>query len=278
MMKDSVQPQNRGEIRVLYDHRSILIFDKTDQGSSSRRYLILGDLHIGFEEKFRAQGVKIEASVDRLIEEIKSIADLWKITDIVINGDVKSSITNITSSEWEKVPKFFDGICDDLNVKVILGNHDAGIKQLLPAKVDVADSTGLLLGNNLVMHGHTNPILKYRNCKRLIMGHLHPIYLKKGSPLSGQPVWIFAKVPRTYVFQGMIAESVASHSGEDLVEVIVMPSFNLDLIVSAYSKDTAREERRTAPMVRSLYRAEEAAIVTVEGDLIGDASLLNSIL
>jgi len=80
-------------------------------------------------------------------------------------------------------------------------------------------------------------------------------------------------VPRKSLFRDSLAAEPDS-----LVEVILMPSFNLDLVVAGYSAEAAREERRVAPMVRELRMSTEAIITTLQGEILGDASILNAVL
>lgn len=274
-------------VKTLYERRAIVLeSDATSSLSSSssfppaptegdsKRYLVIGDLHIGFEERFKNSGIRIQSNIEKMISEIESIIEANKITNLVVNGDVKAGIDRIFESEWESVPKFFSKLMRLVHVSVVPGNHDGGLANLLPEGVQLEDINGLMLSDTLVMHGHTKPLIKFKECKRIIMGHIHPVFQKKGSPLSGQPVWVFLKVPRKSVFGELLEERDSS----TLVEVIVMPSYNLDLALSGYVDDSARAERSTAPMVRELIKADEALIVTLGGEVIGDASLLRGIL
>lgn len=103
------------------------------------------------------------------------------------------------------------------------------------------------------------------------MGHIHPIFQKRGSPLSGNPVWVFLRVPKKSVFEGLLEEDAST------VEVVLMPSFNLELASTGYASET-RSERRVAPLVKCLREAQEALVLTLQGEVVGDASILDRIL
>jgi uncharacterized protein len=271
-----------GTPRVLYKHRAVLISEDFESDVSTRRtprkYLVVSDLHIGFEEKFRGAGVALEPQIKAMLTEITQLIEDHKITDVLVAGDVKSGVDRILPSEWDNVPKFFDSILARCRASVIPGNHDGGLKHILPAGVELLDINGTLVGGNLILHGHTRPLRKFSNCKRIFMGHLHPIFQKRGSPLSGQPVWVFLKPIRAQVFGSN--SNIVPGSGEEstTVSITVIPSFNLELIVAGYAADAAKQERKVAPILRDLRTTTEAMVMTLDGDLIGDQSILPRVL
>ena len=258
-------------LQVLYEKRSVII---TGGSEEQKKYLILGDLHIGFEEKFSQAGVRIQSNYRNLAEEIIEIAENHEVTDIVLNGDLKSGTDRILQSEWEYLPKLLNLlISSERIVTVVPGNHDGGINHLLPNSVELADMNGVLIENNLILHGHTSPLSKYSGCSRIIMGHVHPIFQRRGNPLTGQPVWVFARVPRREIFK-----QVFTSDENPLVDLVVMPSFNKDLAITGYASEVTREERRVSPLVREIREAEDAMISTLQGEIIGDSSMLSSVL
>ena len=259
--------------KVLFKSRALILEDDTDAITSrrERRCLVVGDLHIGFEDKFQSAGVRLSSNQGAMLEEILGLISENQISDLVVNGDVKSGTDRILGSEWENVPKFFTRLVQEVRVHIVTGNHDGGLSYLLPTGIDLIDSNGFFISDTLILHGHTRPLPKFSSCRRLIMGHVHPIFQQSGSPLSGQPVWIFLKVRRSSIFPDVITE-------DSMLDVILMPSFNLDLVVSGFSADTAREERRVAPLVRELRTASEAVVTTLDGEVIGDASFLERTL
>jgi uncharacterized protein len=255
-------------VTILYKHRAVLINERAD------RFLVVSDLHIGFEEKFRGAGVSLESQIRGMVKELSDLIERYSVTDLLIAGDIKSGVDRILPSEWEQVPKFFDALLPLCRVSVVPGNHDGGLKHILPEKVELLDANGILVNGNLVMHGHTRPLQKFADCKRLFIGHVHPIYQKKGSPLSGQPVWVFFKMSRTEIFG--LESDVKQLNGE--IPVTIIPSFNLELIVAGYAADAAKQERKIAPLLRQLKNPKEAIVTTLDGDLIGDQSILPNVL
>jgi metallophosphoesterase superfamily enzyme len=263
------QRSNHNQIEILYKNRAIILKEE------SKRHLLVSDLHIGFEEKFRAAGISIQPSIEKLSTELGELIKRHKITDLLIDGDVKSGTDRITKYEWENVPKFFERMTSLCHVSVIPGNHDGGLQHLVPPSVALLDSNGLMISGILILHGHSRPLLKFQKCRQLIMGHIHPIFQRRGSPLTGQPVWIFVRANRNEIFKESLPNEKSAK--EDL-EIILMPSFNLELVVAGFALDAARQERKIAPVLRYLKTVREALITTTDGELIGDAAMLENVL
>lgn len=263
------------KIKTLFEKRAVVLEpDAIPEGSLlASTSLVVADLHIGFEEKFKSSGINIESNVDKMVAELENLIDENNIENLVIAGDVKSGIDRILQSEWENVPKFLSRLSKKCHVIIVPGNHDGGLQNLIPDHVQIADVNGIVIGDTLVIHGHTRPLAKFSNCNRILMGHVHPIYQKKGSPLSGMPVWAFVRVSRKALFQQIIPDEEDS-----MVEVIIIPSFNLDLIVSGFISEQINAERRLSPIVRELKSAPEAMITTLNAEVIGDSSLLTTVL
>jgi uncharacterized protein len=255
---------------ALYDRRAVLLESNID----SNRYLVISDLHIGFEEKFRGSGVRLRPSIDSMVNDLESLIDQYTVTDLVINGDVKSGIDRILESEWNNVPKFFSGATKKCRVTVVPGNHDGGLAALLPEGVTLEDINGKLIEDTLILHGHTRPLIKFKDCKRMILGHVHPIFRKKGSPLSGKPVWAFLKIRKKLVFRELLEDQ----NLDSLLEVVVMPSFNTELSASGYVPEGEYESRKGFSLSKDLKMAEDAVIVTLEGEVIGDVSSLQNMI
>jgi putative SbcD/Mre11-related phosphoesterase len=257
-------------MRALYDRRAVLL----EPSNSPNRYLVVSDLHIGFEEKFRGSGVRLRPSIDSMINDLESLIDQYEITDLVIDGDVKSGVDRILESEWNNVPKFFSRATRKCRVSVVPGNHDGGLSVLLPENVTLEDINGKLIEDTLVLHGHPRPLIKFKDAKRIILGHVHPIFRKRGSPLSGRPVWAFLKIRKKLVFRKLLEDS----NLESLIEVVVMPSFNTELSSSGYVPEEKYESRKGFSLSKDLKMAEDAVIVTLEGEVIGDVSNLQTIM
>lgn len=261
------------KIKTLFEKRAVVLEPDLapEQSSSFDITVVVADLHIGFEEKFRTSGINIESNAQKMASDLEEMIEENHASSLIIAGDVKSGVDRILQSEWENVPRLLNRLSKKCKVTIVPGNHDGGIQNLVPESVEVGNINGTVAGDTLIIHGHTRPLPKFKDCNRILMGHVHPVYQRRGSPLSGMPVWIFARLTRKSLYPELISDN------SSMVEIVVIPSFNYDLTVSGYAADEIRVERRVSPLVRVLKTAPEAIITTLNAEVIGDAALLQSI-
>ena len=183
-----------------------------------KKYLVVTDLHIGFESSFVSNEIFIgkNTATNETIDELSEIIEFEKPDSVILLGDVKSSIKNISKIEWNDVPLFFEKIKQNCNVILIPGNHDANIQRLVPEDVSMISSTGMVDDDILFTHGHRMPTENFAHVKKIIMGHVHPVFFQEDSIVNGQRVWISLKTDKEYIFP--------SESGE--IEITIVPSFN----------------------------------------------------
>nr|AIE94411.1 metallophosphoesterase [uncultured marine thaumarchaeote AD1000_46_C12]AIE94479.1 metallophosphoesterase [uncultured marine thaumarchaeote AD1000_46_F05] len=77
-----------------------------------KKYLVITDLHIGFENEFVANKIEIgkNSTINETIEKLKSLIKIEKPDSVILLGDIKSSIKRITNIEWKEIPYFFEQI------------------------------------------------------------------------------------------------------------------------------------------------------------------------
>ncbi|HSG73877.1 MAG TPA: metallophosphoesterase [Nitrosopumilaceae archaeon] len=230
------------------------------------QYLILSDLHIGFESKLASNEIFIgkNTSTDETINEVESIIDYVKADSLILLGDVKSSIKSISKTEWNDVPKFFKKMKDKADIVLIPGNHDANIQKLVPDGVSLVSSAGMVIENILLTHGHTMPSENFSHVDKIIMGHVHPVFFEKDSVLNGHRVWVSIKTEKQQIFPSV--------SGE--LEIIIVPSFNKYF----YATEKRFYKKSISPILQKIKKYSSAKIVTLDGTIIGDESIINQIL
>ena len=234
------------------------------QGESQN--LIISDLHIGFESKLASNEIFIgkNTTTDETINEIEAIIDSVKADSLILLGDVKSSIKSISKTEWNDVPRFFKKMKDKIDTVLIPGNHDANILKLVPDGVSLISSAGMVVENILLTHGHTMPSENFSHVDKIIMGHVHPVFFQEGSVLNGQRVWVSIKTEKQQIFP--------SASGE--LEIIIIPSFNKYF----YATKKKYYKKSISPILEKIKKYSSAKIVTLDGTIIGDESIINQIL
>ncbi len=231
-----------------------------------KKYLVVTDLHIGFESSFVANEIFIgkNTTTNETIDELSEIIEFEKPDSVVLLGDVKSSIKNISKIEWNDVPLFFEKIKENCNVILIPGNHDANIQRLVPEDVSMISSTGMVDGDILFTHGHRMPTENFAHVKKIIMGHVHPVFFQEDSIVNGQRVWISLKTNKEYIFP--------SESGE--IEITIVPSFNKYF----YATNKKKYKKSISPIIEKIKNVSSARIVTLDGTIIGDETILDQVL
>ncbi|MFZ8907734.1 MAG: metallophosphoesterase [Nitrosopumilaceae archaeon] len=231
-----------------------------------KKYLVVTDLHIGFESSLASNEIFLgkNTSINETINELSSIIDSECPDSVILLGDIKSSIKNISKSEWSDIPLFFEKIKEKANIILIPGNHDANIQRLVPEDVSLISSTGMVEGEILFTHGHTMPSENFSHVNKIIMGHLHPVFFQEESIVNGQRVWVSMRTNKDSIFP--------STSGE--IEITIVPSFNKYF----YATNKRKYKKSISPIVEKIKQVSSARIVTLDGTIIGDENILDQVL
>lgn len=165
---------------------------------SSKKNLVVTDIHIGFESQMASNEIFIgkNTSTNETITELSDILDKEKPDSLILLGDVKSSVKNISKNEWDEVPKFFEKIKQKCDIIMIPGNHDANIQRLIPKEIIMTSTSGMIEDEVLFTHGHVMPSENFSNVKKIIMGHVHPVFFQKESIMNGERVWVSIKTKK----------------------------------------------------------------------------------
>lgn len=228
--------------------------------------LIVTDLHIGFESNFVSNDIFLgkNTSINETINELSEIIKKTKPDSLILLGDIKSSVKSISKNEWNEVPLFFEKIKEMVDVILVPGNHDSNIQKLVPDGITLVSSSGLVIENVLLTHGHTMPSENFSHVERIIMGHVHPIFFQEESVLNGQRIWISLKVEKNRIFP--------SSSGE--IEITVIPSFNKYF----YATHKKQYKKSISPIIERVKENSSARIVTLDGAVIGNESMMDQVL
>jgi len=232
---------------------------------NEKKNLVISDLHIGFEHKFSSNKIpnSKNSSVNDIINNVKKIIKKENPDTLILLGDVKSSIQNITKSEWNDVPYFFEEL-KSIEIILIPGNHDANITRLIPDNVTLISSKGMIIDDVLLTHGHTMPSKNYSNVNNIIMGHIHPVYFDENSLLNGERIWISIKTDKSIIFP----------SAKGKINITIVPSFNPYF----YATEKRYYKKSISPIVEKIKGSAIAKIVTLDGTIIGNESIINQIL
>lgn len=244
--------------RLVQSQPALILEDK-------RRHLVVTDLHIGFESKLVANDIHIgpKEIIVETVQSLEKIIESEKPDSLILLGDVKSSVESISKIEWSMVPLFFE-IGKKIETIVIPGNHDGNIQKLVPDGVTISSPSGIVIGDTLLTHGHVMPSENLSHVSKIVMGHVHPVYFHEGSVLDGQRVWISMKVEKSQIFP--------STTGE--IEIIIVPSFNKYF----YATFKKSYKKSISPLINAIKTPRSAKIVTLDGSIIGNESIISSVL
>ena len=231
-----------------------------------RKNLVISDLHIGFEDKFSSNKntVRKNSSINEIISNITKIIKKENPDTLILLGDVKSSIQSITDLEWKDIPYFFEEIKNSLEVILVPGNHDSHIDRLIPNDVTVISSKGMILDDVLLTHGHTMPSKNYSSVNNIIMGHIHPVYFDKNSLLNGERIWISIKSDKSKIFPDTKGN----------LNITIVPSFNPYF----YATEKKYYKKSICPIVEKIKDSTTAKILTLDGTIIGNESILKDLI
>ncbi len=230
------------------------------------RNLVVTDMHIGFEAGLASNDIFLgkNTSVNEIISELYKIIDTTKPDSLILLGDIKSSIKSISKNEWNDIPLFFEKMKNKIDTILIPGNHDSNIQKLIPDGITLGSSNGMVIDNSLLTHGHTMPSENFAHVDRIIMGHVHPVFFQQDSVLNGHRVWVSIKTPKQTIFP--------SSSGE--IEVTIIPSFNKYF----YATHKKKYKKSISPIIEKIKEISSAKIVTLDGAMIGNESLIDQVL
>lgn len=254
---------NAVKVRPLHPHAALLLQDAKDN-----RFVAVSDLHIGFESELGEKGVSIgKSSADQMVSELSYLVKQESADGIVLLGDIKHKVGTITRQEWDDIPSFLKSLAAVSQVYLVPGNHDGNIRHLVPQDVNLVSSKGMVIEDTLLVHGHSMPSEVRAQVNRIVMGHIHPVFLKTGSLLNGERVWIHIRARKEALF-----------AEEGLIDIVVVPSLNPYL----YASGAKSYHRSISPiMIRIMENArgiESCIVATLDGAIVGDSAILKRII
>jgi uncharacterized protein len=248
------------KIRPVYPHAAILLED------ASRKYIIVSDLHIGLEADLLAKGITVGLSlVSDMVAELLGLVESEHADGIILLGDIKHTVGITSRQEWDNVPVFLKQLSAKAEVYLVPGNHDGNIGHLVPMNVNITTSKGMMLDDTLLVHGHSMPSDVRIGVKRIVMGHIHPVFLRKGSVINGERVWLYIQARKEAIF-----------AEKGMIDIVVVPTFNPYL----YAMGEKIYHKSISPIIKRVMQhgVKKCIVATLDGSIVGDTALLTDIL
>jgi putative SbcD/Mre11-related phosphoesterase len=246
-------------IKFLYNYPSFYI--------PKEKAIIIADLHLGIEHEIFNSGIKIPSQVDRLEKRIDELIRLTRAKHLIILGDVKHQVPNISWQEYKEIPKFFEHF-SKIKVSVVKGNHDGNIERLTPKEVDIYEPSGFKIDKFLLTHGQAWPDKNDMDAEYLIMGHVHPCieFFTEGFR-STEPCWLKCEIDNKKLFEKFKIKT-------KLKQGIIMPAFNHLIGGMAFN---SKEFEPLGPLLSNkVLKWKESEVYLLDGTFLGNLNKLKS--
>lgn len=228
------------------------------------RTLVIADLHIGIEYEFRRSGIRMPSQTQGMLKRIDALLKTSKAKKLIILGDVKHKVPGLSWQEEREIPQFINRLNKKVPVEIVPGNHDPGLKDLLP-NITMHHNSGLRTGSIYFLHGHAWPENAFLKSKTLIMGHTHPFieFRDKLGYRWREPVWV-----RTLISKARIKKKFPN--AKSLPQVVIMPAFNN----FAGGHAINRKDVKLYGSVAKALDKTKAKIYLLDGTFLGQLSKL----
>ena len=259
------------------------------------RTLVVVDLHIGWEIALSERGIHVPTQTPKILQKLKALISAYKPQRLLILGDVKHTVATAEIGEWHDVPDFFNDIKNHVGeILIIRGNHDGNLEPLLPEGIKILPSSGTVIGEVGLFHGHRWPSPTLLKCKTLVMGHVHPVIALRdpaGFKITRQ-IWVKAKCEKDR-FAKILLQKHKIKVEENLQktmlkhykitpktsQLFIMPSFNEFLggkpLNEKNSGGEAKGEKILGPVLRAeAVDMENAEVYLLDGTFLGVLSQL----
>jgi putative SbcD/Mre11-related phosphoesterase len=168
-----------------------------DSALQIKDYLILSDLHLGYEYALNSEGFMIPRfQYKKILNRLEEIINKSNARKIIVNGDLKHEFSKITRQEWNEVMNFIEFLKEHFDeIILIKGNHD-NFTQFIAEKSDLDVYEFFSVENFLVLHGDKIPE-KFDEMEEdtVIIGHEHPsIGLRSGERIEKVKCYLKGKV------------------------------------------------------------------------------------
>ena len=263
----------------------------------SKRVLVVADLHIGWEVTLAERGVHVPSQTPKMLDKMTRLIESCKPTSLIFLGDVKHTVARIEMEEWRDIPDFFETLGKKVpDIQVIPGNHDGNLEPLLPEFVKILPSTGVVLWDIGLFHGHAWPAPELLGCRRLVTGHVHPMVVFRdpaGFRIS-RPVWVKTRCNGEQLAKSLLKHAsvkVQKNPADSLLklfdvklrcsQLFIMPSFNDFLGGQPINWKSLGRNARSRPFIGPVLRSgsidiDNAETYLLDGTFLGKISQLRA--
>ncbi|MEM5782067.1 MAG: metallophosphoesterase [Candidatus Aenigmatarchaeota archaeon] len=244
-------------IKFLYNYPALYI--------STEKTLLISDLHLGIEYEIFKSGITIPSQVEKMEKRLDNLIKQTKVKQLIILGDLKHQVPNISWQEYKEIPKFFEHF-KNLKISIVKGNHDGDIERLAPKEIEIYEAQGFRFNNVLLVHGQAWPNKNDLNAKYLIMGHVHPaIEFKSQNFKTVEPCWLKCKIDNKKLGKRYGIKT-------NFKQGIIMPAFNHLIGGMAFN---SKDFEPLGPLLKNeIFKWKEAEVYLLDGTFLGNLNNL----
>ncbi|GAB7093162.1 metallophosphoesterase [Halolamina litorea] len=193
----------------------------------TERALGVADYHAGIEIGLRYErGVELDSNADARRERLLSLLDRTGAERVVVLGDLVHRIAEPDGAEADEVRELLDALeARDVPMTLARGNHDGGVADVFPDRIDLLPPDGARIGDVGLIHGHTWPGAEALSASTVCMGHEHP-QVRLTDAVGGSRVeraWLRGPLRRAPFADALGEEGLLEWNDPELV---VFPAFN----------------------------------------------------
>ncbi|MEM3841174.1 MAG: metallophosphoesterase [Candidatus Micrarchaeaceae archaeon] len=245
-------------MRFVYGSPTMLI------GKGNSLSLVAGDIHIGLENKLRKAGIRLYDLAAHMAQNLLSTATEFGARRLILLGDIKDEVLHPDSSGRFAMKNFFN-ILSPLQVRIVRGNHDAYLSDIID--IPVADE--IIAGGFSLLHGNSWPSEKAMKSNFLITAHNHAAVLVKD--LEGRQytskVWLIADIDQEEASK----RYKKFNSG---MKMVIMPAYN-DMITGTPVNSVGYSG--LGPLLANkVFDIESSAVYSLAGEYLGTVSELKN--
>ncbi|MGQ9782186.1 MAG: metallophosphoesterase [Nitrososphaeria archaeon] len=254
-------------LKILFEDAAILL-------DCDRRALVVSDIHLGYELELAKKGVSLPQRATIISGKLIDLGKKHHTRWLYILGDVKHKVAWASQADWFQVTTFFNKLQTWFkDIVITLGNHDGGIRDLVPHNVQVVGSRGTTVQckDNAVtlLHGNAWPRPESIKSSYIVTGHGHyMIELKDDSGLRLiEPVWVIGALDREKYTKERKYDLDAKSLERELT-LVVLPAFNR--IVGGIAVNRMGR-RKPSPMMKYLIE-DRTQLYLMDGTFISTLS------
>lgn len=243
--------------------------------TEGRRFLILSDLHLGYEVELAREGIYFPNQLPNILERVLKLLENYGVDTLVLLGDVKHRVAGVSWRESRQVVELLQKLKNNVNEIIITpGNHDAGIMSLAGNMARVVSGRGFRIGEVWMLHGHCWPPPQAADAKLIIIGHTHPMISLARGPGSRRKVFLAMKTSRSRFVRGLAgkiweAKKAEYRSTRGEVRLLVLPHFN-NALQGVELSQLLEGGRGISPLLRSgIFSLSDASILLLDGSRLG---------